>query len=59
MRNPASLASTSPRAEETPQQIPLTWQDIAGETVFDQAKSVLAVIGALAVIYLLLKPFGG
>ena len=32
-------------------EIPLTWQDIAGESYFEQAKTILAGLGLLAVVH--------
>lgn len=47
------VAST--RAAQDPQAIQIGWQDIAGETLTDQAKTVLAAIGVLAVIFQALR----
>lgn len=35
----------------------LSWEDLAGSTLFDQAKSVLAVIGLLALLVVGLRTF--
>ena len=32
-------------------EIPLTWHDIAGESYFDQAKTIMAGLGVLAVVF--------
>jgi hypothetical protein len=42
------VAST--RASGDPQAIQIGWHDIAGESIADQAKTVLAAIGVLAMI---------
>jgi hypothetical protein len=41
--------------EEKLVEVPLSWQDIAGETHLDQAKTVLALIGALALLHFVLR----
>jgi hypothetical protein len=45
----ASLVAST-RAAQDPQAIQIGWHDIAGETIADQAKTVLAAIGILAMI---------
>ena len=54
---PDDLATASiPSPELTSSQTQtLVWSDIAGETVLEQAKSVLAVIGFFAVLFILLR----
>lgn len=54
---PSSVAALSAPADAVPQVV--TWTDLAGETIFDQVKSVLALIGGFAVVYLLLRACGG
>ncbi len=48
------VASTS----AGPEVIYLGWQDIAGETLADQAKTVLAAVGALAMVLQILRWLG-
>jgi hypothetical protein len=49
--NSAPVAST----QAGPDAIQISWQDIAGESVADQAKTVLAAVGALALALQVLK----
>ncbi len=47
----AAAVSIEPMETDGPDRlVSVTWQDIAGPTIFEQAKTVLAVIGALALI---------
>jgi hypothetical protein len=49
---PATAASlvASTSAGQDPHAIQIGWHDIAGESIADQAKTVLAAIGVLAMI---------
>ena len=46
----AALASDTPDSART-----VTWQDVAGETPFEQAKTVLAILGAAAVLFVMVR----
>lgn len=52
---PPTVSSLSPRRET---EAIITWNDLAGETPFQQAKSVLAMIGVLAVSITLMRWLG-
>lgn len=51
---PPTAALPAPPTAEV-QRLSFTWRDMAGETLFDQTKAVLAIIGALAVLVLALR----
>jgi hypothetical protein len=48
----------SANAVETVVDVPLTWHDIAGESYFDQAKTIMAGLGLLAVVLFLKRNMG-
>lgn len=50
-----SPALTAVPSGSQPETEPITWTDIAGETFYDQTKTVLAAIGALSVFWLVLR----
>jgi hypothetical protein len=54
-----AVAALSNEADEAVVSRPLTWRDLAGETLFEQARSVLALIGVFTVVYQVLRAFGG
>ncbi len=52
----APLAASTPLSEDqSPQTLQISWQDIAGETLGEQAKTLLAGIGILAVLLQVLR----
>jgi hypothetical protein len=54
-----AVAALSNEAGEAVVSRPLTWRDLAGETLFEQARSVLALVGVFTVVYQVLRAFGG
>ena len=64
----AAAPAASPRADNEPGDAdttsqadtprPIIWQDVAGETIFQQAKTVLAAIGLLAVLLWVMRFIG-
>jgi len=57
---PIDSAVEAASATEQPEvaEIPVTWQDIAGESYLDQAKTVFAAIGLFAVLHFFLRKTG-
>lgn len=53
---PSDAESSS--AAETVVEVPLTWHDIAGESYFDQAKTIMAGLGLLAVVFFIKRNMG-
>jgi hypothetical protein len=54
-----AVAALSNEADEAVVSRPLTWRDLAGETLFEQVRSVLALVGIFTVVYQVLRAFGG
>lgn len=54
----AAEPSVTATAEAAVVDVPLTWHDIAGESYYDQAKTIMAGLGVLAIVFFLKRNMG-